>query len=64
MNTCDTCKWWRNFNLSERNCGGCENQKLSNYSVWPDGCVINNQDMDGQQPVTGPKFGCIHHDPK
>lgn len=64
MNTCDTCKWWEDFKLKRKPCGGCSNLKLSRYQVSPDGLCINNQDMDGQQPVTGPKFGCVHHEPK
>lgn len=69
MNTCDTCKWW--------NEGLCSNPKLTDDSVAgykymdrpnpdpdPSHACAGASDMYGQFFATGPKFGCIHHEPK
>lgn len=66
MNTCDTCKFWEEFIVRGKGLGlgGCDNEKLTAYEVRPDGLTVGDSDCDGQRPNTGPKFGCIHHEPK
>ena len=68
MNTCDTCKWW-----------GERQEKGGGTAVWCEMrfCrhpkLDSNEDLDGADVSsidgygdieTGPKFGCIHHEPK
>lgn len=64
MSTCDTCKWWEDFHLTTKKAGACNNPKLLNYDVYPDGLSVSDQDIEGQRPNTGPKFGCVHHEEK
>lgn len=69
MNTCDTCKhwhWWKGF--EERNesylMKPCNHEKCKN--------IAEDLNVDGFEVFssidsylgTGPKFGCIHHQPK
>lgn len=69
MNTCDTCKFWtpmgKNWSPTKF-MHTCENGKLE--EAWDE----NNQDEDslmysyteGGSFHPGPKFGCVHHQPK
>lgn len=73
-NTCDTCKWWDteysppdNLHKSDRfyhdlGMKECLSPKF-NDSDEPDGFAIDGCEM-GNSPfvVTGPKFGCCHHE--
>lgn len=64
MNTCDTCKWWTMETgpygrLPER---ACSHIKLSDDSEGDD--RLNYEMHEGGRLFTGPKFGCIHHEPK
>lgn len=61
MNTCDTCKWWMSRDYPH--CV-CENKKVSDGtpSQIPNEAYLAVHD-EGEF-VTGPKFGCIHHEPK
>lgn len=64
MNTCDTCKFWgKEHHAETENRKFCKHRKLD-----PD--VYEGMDFatvyDGIDSLimTGPKFGCIHHEPK
>lgn len=66
MNTCDTCKWfgktydyYTREEVPDRFC--CNNPKLDDYDMQS-GAFIMHQ-CDSWLKV-GPKFGCIHHEPK
>ncbi len=60
--TCDSCKWWEDFKL-RRLAGACNNPKLGNWIVDPDGLSVSDQ-HSLLCINTGPKFGCVHHEPK
>lgn len=57
MNTCDTCKWWRQFT----NYPGsyCSNPKLGEQVECED--CLSYPYHEGVNFEPGPKFGCIHH---
>lgn len=70
MNTCDTCKWWSVYGSHTaprypRNLSLCWH-----HNIGPiDGTLTQLDDylsttQFGVRAVTGPKFGCIHHEPK
>jgi hypothetical protein len=64
MNTCDTCKWWGDKDISAgENMSFCEKDLMPGI---PDS--IQAEDIPKfsgyARIVTGPKFGCIHHEPK
>lgn len=63
MSTCDSCKWWFKCGPDstgfDRGIGGCSHPKLDG----PD--AVDSLTVETDQPVgilTGPKFGCIHHE--
>lgn len=61
MNTCDTCKFWRPEGGSS--CYGyCQSGKIK----YPTTSNPTDDDILCYQtaPLFGPKFGCIHHQPK
>lgn len=75
MNTCDTCKWWTpRCSCCETYFGKvCANQKVSGRTPKSDS---DNMILHGKKSdwaalnachpdvfYTGPKFGCIHHEP-
>ena len=72
VNTCDTCKWWgaepygsyiesSTGNIKQRVHHDCTCPKLR---AWCDeDGLADNADYD-YGLSTGPKFGCIHHEPK
>ena len=68
MNTCDACKWWNDDYIHPEYVGDkiCKSPKL-NFGICPDlkgedeACIHNSIDSSLE---TGPKFGCIHHQPK
>lgn len=72
MNTCDSCKWWIAA-LPEEDCEigvmrFCKNSKL-HADLFDDHDLSDEMGqfgMDAGYPVqiTGPKFGCIHHETK
>lgn len=73
MNTCDTCKWWESRGdgvLPEY--GGpsffmvCGNPKNGiNALNHSDACAVDAyQEHATGLLMPGPKFGCIHHQPK
>lgn len=67
--TCKTCKHWGPNRVEHRaienpETGACRNSdKLvdSTIDMPPDGVCIDCGDGD-QVLVTGPEFGCVHHD--
>lgn len=69
MNTCKTCKWWKWFEAKQElekkpefTHKPCLNPKTWDDSGSLDGTYIMNS-IDSFL-VTGPSFGCIHHEPK
>ena len=71
MNTCDTCKWWSDEcdvikGLTQAVTKGehkfCNNEKVYSGCDLLDGLSDNADVFYGL--TTGPKFGCIHHEPK
>lgn len=65
MNTCDTCKWWalkgtdKLFVCHQ----SCYHPKVSNGQFGiHDSLKIAVAEKTGEV-MTGPKFGCIHHEP-
>lgn len=70
MNTCDTCKWWEGpSGISFRSIGKCKNESLGRVvlilDIEPDNLgVFGISDEEKHPVVTGPKFGCVHHEPK
>lgn len=64
MNTCDSCKWWGKTEEQYRGHDRvadiktqiCMHPKMKGYSV-EDGCIHDLLEC-------GPKFGCVHHEPK
>lgn len=72
MKTCDTCKWWGVSPVSGQPPGVSDFFEKINYkecgalgSLEPDSADVDGFEM-GSMPeiVTGPKFGCIHHEEK
>lgn len=65
MNTCDTCKHWKQFEICRYNPhghGACLHPKVSeNGRKFVDG-ACDGEEYQGIS--TGPKFGCIHHEVK
>lgn len=66
MNTCDTCKHWGTgswgSNLDVSACGKLETEPAA-HDIKPDSAyAVDKQGMAGF--MTGPKFGCIHHEPE
>lgn len=59
MNTCDSCKWW-----------GKPSKEHNGRFRWCDCAMVDGSSMTiaDEEPfsagviVTGPKFGCIHHE--
>lgn len=65
MNTCDTCKWWIEHIETEQEYQHhqCTNPKFGNGDSESDGLDLDDY-YEGISITTGPKFGCIHHEPK
>lgn len=68
MNTCDTCKWWEANFHGTRDVAptSCMNPKLRK-AYWEEVGVNEAASYDESSRkipslVTGPKFGCIHHE--
>jgi len=72
MNTCDTCKWWDTedvHTLCSSIAGDCKfpksltpEQMLRGVDIPEDWCDTQIGDDDRTMFLTGPKFGCIHHE--
>lgn len=71
MNTCDTCKHWRWWN---EECGEAEGSRKRPclHPKMPQGDDEHFHDEDSTVVfksidsyfAAGPKFGCVHHEPK
>ena len=69
MNTCDTCKWWGEPETELRPSWGiilkgmarCGNEKLDSGL---NSSIVSDYDAPTQGFTTGPKFGCVHYEPK
>jgi len=63
MKNCETCKHWSDkevpYNKVVRE---CNNKKINDdyYNDEPDGLYYSYQ--EGGYFLTGPKFGCVHHE--
>lgn len=69
MNTCDSCKWWfKDFLTRDGLINPCECPKLKNeYGLHNEDGAFNwmpKHILPHNRFYTGPKFGCIHHEPK
>lgn len=71
MNTCSTCKWWRESYRHETKKStfkGCDCPKLKQgYGNTSEDCASDEaiiEDDEGWGIQTGPDFGCIHHEAK
>lgn len=60
MNTCDTCKWWNA--LPNSNDRFCLHPKVGGLGDGKDDEAYH--DYEDVYIMTGPKFGCVHHEPK
>lgn len=73
MSTCDSCKWWGEGAPLFWDKRRCDHPKLRNEGgglfVYGESDDLNPLDdpatsLPANKPSTGPKFGCVHHDPK
>lgn len=65
MNTCDTCKWWREQkNIDHVPEGQCYCPGITTGGYPLENGAVFGYPVGGQHLLTGPKFGCIHHEPK
>jgi hypothetical protein len=67
MNLCETCIWWGNGVFGH---DGPDTYKLCDNERMVDGWredgmgVVKGEPFNGGSIATGPKFGCVHHQPK
>lgn len=70
MNTCGTCKYWKEALKDDRGnpppsrFGVCE-KEIGAVGSYPDidGCIGDGRPEDGTgDGRTGPNFGCVHHE--
>jgi hypothetical protein len=59
MPTCKTCRWWESPSDERDHQGKCLHAKVSNGLDLADG--ISDSYGDGKM-LTGPDFGCVHHE--
>ena len=69
MSTCDTCRWWkRDVEECTHPFLDVDNEKgqhLNTVDPCDTGLLASsNGNVPGGNIYTGPKFGCIHHEPK
>lgn len=67
MNTCDACKWWEppKEGNDHHNMGICESENLVyNGHSRNDSLCAGEVWSFPLAPSTGPKFGCVHWEPK
>lgn len=62
MNTCDTCMWWGNETEKE-NPGIHPFRQCMNVELGADNNFKAGEEVRGYLQ-SGPKFSCIHHEPK
>ena len=70
MNTCKTCKWWGlvdSYDNSLKYCKKAEDMGSSEWRGLFSGSNWNDHANRGELTdncVTGPDFGCVHHEDK
>ena len=63
--TCDTCKHWNTLPTDEGRMGGCLHPRLVNENDPSiDGLSYAGVYEELAVLLTGPKFGCLHHEAK
>lgn len=63
--TCDSCKWWDSKpDGKEPITHECNSSKLGHFAEGNDALVSHDAEGYSSYVSTGPKFGCIHHEPK
>ena len=65
MNRCETCKFWQPHEFAESPMRVCQSSKVVETGPWDgeDDSLVYSYD-EGGYFQTGPKFGCVHHEPK
>jgi hypothetical protein len=64
MNTCDTCRFWDGPDSLINGYGHCQNDKLQADDLgYPTDGLSGGEPAECTSIRTGPKFGCIHHQP-
>lgn len=65
MNTCETCKHWKSPDRENTLYGICNAPSLDyEAEEKPDGASPEDTYRYHAYFKTGPKFGCIHHEPE
>lgn len=68
MSTCKTCKWWDTLACHQqfRETGGLDvSENDHHYEAMPKtNQLLARTDGESCLILTGPDFGCIHHQPK
>lgn len=71
MNTCDTCKWWGNKKEAYSDTGSdnikpCGSPCIDTDYTGEDCAEVENNGHQDERSffITGPKFGCVHHESK
>lgn len=66
MNTCKTCRWWAGIQEEMRGCLFVENfENQSKQDLFAVGEACDRYgDRHFPCVVTGPDFGCVHHESK
>lgn len=68
VKTCDTCKWWGSEKYKEDETLKFDYRLCNHPKLFPngeapeDGLTDAGMDAGYQDLITGPKFGCIHHE--
>ena len=64
MNTCKTCKWWDKEPFYSQDCPmrECKHPKFGTDSRLSDGLAQAGMDAGYVNILTGPDFGCVHHE--
>lgn len=68
MNTCDTCKWWAPYGSDvpkyPKGISLCWHDRIGPIDPLPARDDKFLSTMSLSRAVTGPKFGCVHHEPE
>ncbi len=68
MNTCKTCKWWNGANQKNSYCGLPMLEQFTfepgGYRIPADAVYAVDRGGDVAGLLTGPDFGCVHHEAK
>ena len=65
MNTCDYCRFWKK-QTNQDHCpeGMCHCAKITTGGYPLESGAVFGFPAGGEHLLTGPKFGCIHHQPQ